>query len=208
MLLRSGLGLGALQVVGLAKREKDGVGVLFDVPGLTQIGQTRPLVVPPLDLAGQLGRSDHTGASLSGQPVKPARDVSPQGGVVPPLGRGQDDLLKVVDEDRAQVGVAPAHGPDLPLNVLKRHAGRVVDQDIGRDAAAIGLQPGHIHGAQATLADVLIRDPVAVLVGDFGQGPLDQFPLRHFQRQDQKGPPRVHPGGAESGGPQQGALAH
>src|SRR5262249_9709063 len=72
--LRQPAGLFRRLVVVLAVEQHDHVGVLLDGARLAEIAHARPIVVAALDVAVELGQSDHRQLQLSGDGLERARD--------------------------------------------------------------------------------------------------------------------------------------
>src|SRR5690606_20983027 len=93
------------------------VGELFDVAAVPQVAHDRPLVVPGLDAAVELGQEDDGYVQLAGEVPDLPHDVADhQRPVLVGVARRFDEL-RVVDDDQAQVGLLGLDlaglGPDL-----------------------------------------------------------------------------------------------
>ena len=110
-------GLPALDIIFLAEHEQHHIGILLDRAGFAQIRKLRALVLPLLDLAGELGERKDRNIQLLGQRLEPGRDLCDL--LHPALGRaprGARQKLEIVDNDQAEPPLAlqsPRAGGEL-----------------------------------------------------------------------------------------------
>ncbi len=178
------LRLALLQVVLVAVDEHDRVGVLLDRAGFAKIRKLRPLILPVLDLAGELGERDDGNGQFLRDRLQALGDLADLlHTVLRPRAGGGPHQLQVVDDDKIQ-----------PLGPLQPSAARPQGRD-GDGRRIVDEQrqrlklPAHFHETvEILLPDLAAADPVTRDPRLLREQTGGELVRAHFQREDRNAP--------------------